>query len=472
MPRPETSARRCIGDGVGDPPKNGDSMTSIQISEPALQSVAAIDPPRTDGTLYRKVSLRIIPFLFICYVISFLDRINIGFAQLQMKQDLGFSDAMYGLGAAVFYIGYVLCEVPSNLLLERFGARKTFTRIMVLWGVASVGMMLVSAPIHFYAMRFMLGVFEAGFFPGIVLYLTYWYPSVRRAGVISVFFAGVAVAGVLGGLISGWIMRDMAGVFGIRGWQWMFVIEGAPAILLALVAYFYLDDSPAQASWLDSEEKRRLADNLANDPRHAEGDTRHSLGVALTNPRVYLFAFIYFSLTCASLTLNFWMPLMIRDFGVKDIVLISLYTAIPNAIGAIGVILIARHSDRKAERRKHFALCAVGGALALALLTLHPGSLVATLALLSAAAVLIFSALPIFWAVPTTYLSGKSSAAGIAMISSIGITSGIVSPWVIGIIKTHTGNMDNALYLLSILLVMSAIALIAGVHAKHPVKHP
>jgi len=223
MPRPETSARRCIGDGVGDQPKNGDSMTSIQISDPALQSVAAIDPPRTDGALYRKVSLRIIPFLFICYVISFLDRINIGFAQLQMKQDLGFSDAMYGLGAAVFYIGYVLCEVPSNLLLERFGARKTFTRIMVLWGVASVGMMLVSAPIHFYAMRFMLGVFEAGFFPGIVLYLTYWYPSVRRAGVISVFFAGVAVAGVLGGLISGWIMRDMAGVFGIRGWQWMSV---------------------------------------------------------------------------------------------------------------------------------------------------------------------------------------------------------------------------------------------------------
>src|SRR5579864_1846015 len=185
-----------------------------------------------DDLLYRKVSMRIIPFLFLFYVVSFLDRINIGFAQLQMKQDLGFSDAMYGLGAAVFYIGYVLCEVPSNLLLEKFGARKTFVRIMLLWGFASVGMMWVSTPNHFYALRFMLGVFEAGFFPGIVLYLTYWYPARRRAAVLSIFFAGVAVAGVLGGLVSGWIMRDMGGLMGLFGWQWMFVIEGAPAIVL------------------------------------------------------------------------------------------------------------------------------------------------------------------------------------------------------------------------------------------------
>ncbi len=438
-------------------------MTSVTVND---KSINLIDAAHPDVALYRKVSVRIIPFLFICYVVSFLDRINIGFAQLQMKLDLGFSDAMYGMGAAVFYIGYVLCEVPSNLLLEKFGARKTFTRIMLLWGLASVGMMWVSTPSHFYVMRFMLGVFEAGFFPGIVLYLTYWYPSVRRASVMSVFFAGVAVAGVLGGLISGWIMRDMAGVLGMRGWQWMFVIEGSPAILLALVAYLYLDDRPDQAKWLENDEKQRLAANLAHDPRHAQNDTRHSFSAALANPRVYLFAFIYFSLTCASLTLNFWMPIIIRDFGIKDIVLISLYSAIPNAVGAVGVILIARHSDQKAERRKHFALCTIGGALALSLLTLHPGSLITTLTILSVAAVLVFSALPIFWAVPTTYLSGKASAAGIAMISSIGITSGIVSPWVIGQIKTRTGNMDNALYILSLLLVMSAIALIVGVREK------
>ncbi|MFM0646044.1 MFS transporter [Paraburkholderia bryophila] len=417
-----------------------------------------------DDLLYRKVSLRIIPFLFLCYVVSFLDRINIGFAQLQMKHDLGFSDAMYGLGAAVFYVGYVICEVPSNMLLARFGARRTFTRIMLLWGIASVGMMLVSKPSHFYLLRFMLGVFEAGFFPGIVLYLTYWYPARRRAAVLSIFFAGVAVAGVLGGLVSGWIMRDMGGVLGLFGWQWMFVIEGAPAIVLGLLAAFYLVDGPQHASWLSADEKAQLIAQR-DEGRRASSDAHSSRSFlhALRNPRVYLFAFIYFSLTCASLTLNFWMPLMIRDFGVHDVVAISLYTVIPNAIGAVGLILIARHSDRRGERRRHFAVCTIGGGVALSLLTLHLSSFPAMLAILSLASVLIFAALPIFWTVPSGYLSGTAAAAGIALISSIGITSGIVSPWVIGLIKTHTGSMDNALYLLSGLLFVSGVALLLGV---------
>ncbi|AXE95186.1 MFS transporter [Paraburkholderia terricola] len=417
-----------------------------------------------DDLLYRKVSLRIIPFLFVCYVVSFLDRINIGFAQLQMKHDLGFSDAMYGLGAAVFYVGYVLCEVPSNLLLARFGARRTFTRIMLLWGVASVGMMLVSKPAHFYLLRFMLGVFEAGFFPGIVLYLTYWYPARRRAAVLSIFFAGVAVAGVLGGLVSGWIMRDMGGVWGMFGWQWMFIIEGAPAIVLGLIAAFYLVDGPQHASWLNAEEKAQLIAQRDEDRRPiSDAHSSRALMQALRNPRVYLFAFIYFSLTCASLTLSFWMPLMIRDFGIHDVLAISLYSVVPNAVGAVGLILIARHSDRRGERRRHFAACTIGGGIALSLLTLHLSSFPAMLAILSLAAVLIFAALPIFWTVPSSYLSGTVAAAGIALISSIGITSGIVSPWVIGLIKTHTGSMDNALYVLTALLFVSGAALLIGV---------
>ncbi|MFP3608703.1 MFS transporter [Paraburkholderia sp. SIMBA_050] len=417
-----------------------------------------------DDLLYRKVSLRIIPFLFVCYVVSFLDRINIGFAQLQMKHDLGFSDAMYGLGAAVFYVGYVLCEVPSNLLLARFGARRTFTRIMLLWGVASVGMMLVSKPAHFYLLRFMLGVFEAGFFPGIVLYLTYWYPARRRAAVLSIFFAGVAVAGVLGGLVSGWIMRDMGGVWGMFGWQWMFIIEGAPAIVLGLIAAFYLVDGPQHASWLNADEKAQLIAQRDEDRRPiSDAHSSRALVQALRNPRVYLFAFIYFSLTCASLTLSFWMPLMIRDFGIHDVLAISLYSVVPNAVGAVGLILIARHSDRRGERRRHFAACTIGGGIALSLLTLHLSSFPAMLAILSLAAVLIFAALPIFWTVPSSYLSGTVAAAGIALISSIGITSGIVSPWVIGLIKTHTGSMDNALYVLTALLFVSGAALLIGV---------
>ncbi|WP_027800981.1 MFS transporter [Paraburkholderia dilworthii] len=431
------------------------------------QSLApALDPASIaaahDDLLYRKVSLRIIPFLFLCYVVSFLDRINIGFAQLQMKHDLGFSDAMYGLGAAVFYIGYVLFEVPGNLLLSRFGARRTFTRIMLLWGMASVGMMMVSTPTHFYLLRFMLGVFEAGFFPGIVLYLTYWYPARRRAAVLSVFFAGVAVAGVLGGLVSGWIMRDMGGVLGLFGWQWMFIIEGAPAVLLGLVAAFYLVDGPQHAKWLTADEKAQLIAQRDED-RAASSHSSHSFVQALRNPRIYLFAFIYFSLTCASLTLSFWMPLMIRDFGIRDVLAISLYSVVPNAIGAVGLVLIARHSDRRAERRRHFAVCTIGGGIALSLLTLHLSSFPAMLAILSLAAVLIFAALPIFWTVPSSYLSGAAAAGGIAFISSIGITSGIVSPWVIGQIKTHTGSMDNALYMLSALLFTSGIALLIGV---------
>lgn len=446
------------------------SIITDRASDPTLAPPATASAA-SDDLLYRKVAWRVIPFLFVCYVVSFLDRINIGFAQLQMKHDLGFSDAMYGLGAAIFYVGYVLCEVPSNMLLARFGARRTFMRIMLLWGIASTCMMFVHTPTRFYALRFLLGVFEAGFFPGIVLYLTYWFPPRRRAAVFSIFFAGVAVAGVLGGLVSGWIMRDMGGVMGLEGWRWMFAIEGLPAVLLGVMAAFRLVDGPEQARWLSDAEKAHLLVQLGGGTTTGTQGTAHtshssrSFGAALRNPRVYLFAFIYFSLTCASLTLNFWMPLMIRDFGVHDVVAISLYTVIPNAVGAVGLMLIARRSDRRGERRWHFAACTIGGGIALSLLTLHLASFAAMMAILSVSAVLIFAALPIFWAVPPAYLTGKAAAAGIALISSIGITSGIVSPWVIGLIKTHTGSMDNALYALAALLAVSGMALLIGVPA-------
>jgi MFS family permease len=436
-------------------------MYTAQTDLPSSAAAAMAD---SDNALYRKVSLRIIPFLFVCYVVSFLDRINIGFAQLQMRQDLGFSDAMYGMGAAVFYVGYVLFEVPSNLLLERFGARKTFVRIMLLWGAASVAMAYVSSPTQFYTLRFLLGVFEAGFFPGIVLYLTYWYPAARRASVLSYFFAGVAVAGVLGGLVSGWIMRDMAGVMGLRGWQWMFAIEGAPAILLAFMAHFYLDNKPSEAKWLDRGEKARLSANLADEA--PKGGAQHGIPSLLRNPRIYLFALIYFSLTCAALTLSFWMPIMIRDFGVRDVVTISLYTAIPNAIGAVAVLVIARLCDRKQQHKQFLALCSVGGALALSSLALHPADIGIVLAILALATTVIYSALPIFWAIPTAALPPAARAGGIALISSVGITSGIAGPWAIGQIKTATGNMDNALYALSALLVLSTVALLIGLRKR------
>ncbi|PQO98719.1 MFS transporter [Massilia phosphatilytica] len=419
-----------------------------------------------DDALYRKVSRRIIPFLFICYVVSFLDRINIGFAQLQLKQDLGFTDATYGLGAGIFYVGYVLFEVPSNLLLAKYGARRSFVRIMLLWGAASVSMMFVATPNQFYVLRFLLGMFEAGFFPGIVLYLTWWYPPRRRASVLSIFFAGVMVAGVLGGLLSGWIMRDMAGVLGLKGWQWMFVIEGAPALVLAVVGHFWLQDRPGGAAWLTPDEKRRLAANLDDGAPRGGSRAGHVSAAPLRDPRVYAFAAAYFALTAATLTLNFWTPLMIRDFGVGDVLHVSLYSVIPNAVGAAGLLLIARRADRGGGHARYFAGCAAGGAIALAGLTTHPGSLGVALALLSTAMVLLFAALPIFWAIPATHLPAEARPAGIAMISSVGITSGIVSPWLVGRIKTATGSMDDALYLLAILVVASVVLLFAGVRAR------
>jgi MFS family permease len=302
-------------------------------------------------------------------------------------------------------------------------------------------------------------------FPGIVLYLTYWFPPRRRASVMSIFFAGVMVAGVLGGLLSGWIMRDMAGVLGLKGWQWMFVIEGAPAIVLAVVGHFWLQDYPRDVAWLTMVEKARLATDLGEDS-HDGAQAAHVSAAGLRNPRVYVFAIVYFAMTCATLTLNFWMPLMIRDFGVSDVVQVSLYSVIPNAIGAVGLLFIARRADRRASHPRYFAVCATGGALALAALTTHPGSLAAALALLSIATILLFAALPIFWAIPTTYLSAEARAGGIAVISSVGITSGIVSPWAIGRIKTATGSMDNALTILSALIMLSVFVLLAAVRRR------
>ncbi|WP_109476223.1 MFS transporter [Paraburkholderia sp. C35] len=432
-------------------------MTKSLLIDPATDNHCPID----DDSLLRKIAWRIVPFLFFCFVVLFLERINIGFAQLQMKHDLGFTDAMYGLGAAVFYVGYVICEVPSNLLLARFGARKTFSRIMLLCGVTSIGMMFVSTPAAYYTLRLMLGVFEAGLFPGIILYITYWFPEKRRAAIMSTFIAGVAVAGIVGGLFSGWIMRDMNGVLGLFGWQWMFALEGLPAVALGIVGWLTLVDAPSQAKWMSAAERVRLNEMLDSSRVHENpGEKARSV---VANPKVYLLAFIYFTLTCASLTLNFWLPLIIRDFGVRDVATISLLSVIPNVIGIVGLIAIATHSDRTKERRRHFAFCTLGGAVALWALTLHVQNLVPMLGILSVACVMIYAALPVFWAVPPTQLSRRDAAAGISLISSIGITSGVISPWAIGVVRTRTGSIDDAVYVVALLLVSSGAALFFGI---------
>ncbi|CAB3807069.1 Putative tartrate transporter [Paraburkholderia caffeinitolerans] len=424
--------------------------------------------PGDTNSLYRKISRHIVPFVFTGFVIAFLDRINIGFAQLQMKSDLGFSDAVYGLGAGVFFLGYFICEVPSNLLLERIGARRTFMRIMIGWGIISSCMALVTTPWMLYVMRFLLGVFEAGFFPGIILYLTYWFPASRRASVTAWLFVAVAVAGVTGGILSGAIMQYAAGLHGLAGWQWMFILEGMPAVLMGFVVRFFLVDSPTDARWLTDHEKQFVERDLASDLALKAPAASQSVKGAFRNPMVYLFSAVYFTLTCGTMAISFWLPTIIHGAGIHSLLDTGLLSAIPYGIGAIGIILISRHSDKHRERHFHYAFCTIGGGIALFLIGLYGSDLYSALLFLSIAVVLTFAALPIFWSMPQDYLSGTGAAGGIALISSLGQLGSFFSPSLIGWIKTSTGRLDAGLYVLAALLIAGGIVVL--IHSRKNVR--
>jgi MFS family permease len=411
---------------------------------------------------YRKITIRIIPFLLVCYVISFLDRINISFAILSMKTELGFTETVYGLAAGIYTIGYIIFEVPSNLMLERIGARKTFLRIMFLWGLASASLMFVKHPTEFYVIRFILGCFEAGFFPGILLYLTYWYPQNRRAGIISWFFAGVAIAGLAGGLMSGFIMEHLHGAWGLSGWQWMFILEGLPASILGVIAYYYLGDGPQDVPWLNESEKACIANDLAADEAAAKAASSkgHSLLSALADWRIYVLSFIYFGVACGTFVISFWLPTIIKGAGVSNIVQISLYSAIPYGIGILGIIGISRHSDKRDERRWHYCLCSILGAAAICAMTIKGLSLPVLLAFATAAVFFGYGSLPVFWAASTSYLRKTAAAGGIALVSSIGMLGGFASPLVIGILKDRTGSLGSGIYLMECMFVIGGLLIL------------
>jgi len=414
--------------------------------------------PELDA-LYRKVSARIVPFLFVAFVIAFLDRINIGFAQLQMKSDLGFGDAVYGLGAGIFFLGYFLFEVPSNLVLEKIGARRTFARIMILWGIVSAATAMVKTPNMLYFMRFLLGVFEAGFFPGIVLYLTYWFPSSRRARVTSWMFVAVAVAGVLGGILSGAIMQYCAGLAGLAGWQWLFILEGLPAIAMGFLSIFWLVDSPKLATWLNDHERALLMDELARDAAAKRNVAASSLRQVLTDPKVLLLCLVYATLTGGTIAISLWLPTVVHNAGAKGVMEAGMLSAIPYGIGIIGILAISRHSDLRRERLGHYAACVIGGGIALFLLGQFGQGLFASLALLSVAVALTFAALPVFWSIPPDYLSGSAAAGGIAVISSVGQLGSFFGPTLVGWLKQSTGNLTSGLNVLALLLVLGGLAL-------------
>lgn len=403
---------------------------------------------------YAKVTRRLLPFLLLCYVVSYLDRINIGFAKLQMLSDLRFSETVFGLGAGIFFIGYFLFEVPSNIIMYKVGTRVWIARIMVTWGIVSACTLLVKTPAQFYGVRFLLGVAEAGFFPGIILYLTYWYPAHRRARMVATFMVAIPLSGILGGPISGFIMQFLAGKSGLPGWKWLFLLEAIPSVLLGLATLVYLDSGIRQAKWLTEEEKQLLERNIARE--RAEKIEHPSLLAVFRDRRVWLMSWIFFSCAMGQYALTFWMPSLIRTAGVKSVLNVGLLTAVPYVVTAAAMVLLGASADRHRERRWHLAAPMIIGAVALVLSVWAGKHAGMAIVFLSIAAAGVISSAPLFWSLPTAFLSGAAAAAGIATINSIGNLAGFVSPYMIGGLEDLTHSDRAAMYCLLLILVAGA----------------
>jgi len=418
----------------------------------------------TEAAAYRKVTWRLLPFLMLCYVVAYLDRVNVGFARLQMLNDLGFSETVYGLGAGMFFIGYFTFEVPSNIILHRVGARTWIARIMISWGIVSALFMFIRTPFSFYALRFVLGVAEAGFFPGIILYLTYWFPSDRRGRMISMFMMAIPLSGIFGGPLSGWIMTRFAGVAGLPGWQWLFLLEAAPALVVGVIVLLYLDNGIRSARWLNEEEKALLERRLAEDTAHIQ--PHGSLGAVLADRRVALMCAIYFTIVMGQYGLTFWMPTLIQAAGIRGTLRIGLFTAIPYGAGAIAMIFFGRSADRRRERRWHAAGAMLIGAAGMTLSAIAGTHTALAITLLTLASTGVFSCAPLFWSLPTAFLSGSAAAAGIAAINSIGNLAGFVSPYVVGWLKDATHSTQAGMYAVSAVLAAGALIILVFVPAR------
>jgi D-galactonate transporter len=414
-----------------------------------------------DSAVYRRITLRIMPLLLLCYIVNYIDRVNIGIAKLQFSSDLGFSSAVFGLGAGLFFVGFLLFEVPSNLLLARIGARKTLLRIMLLWGLVSTLTMFVQTPWQFYTLRVLLGVAEAGFFPGIILYLSYWFPASRRGRITSLFFVGLPVAGLIGLPLSGWIMSYFSGHMGLKGWQWMFLLEGIPAMILGVVAFVWLDDRPANAKWLSDKEKQQVEQDLqAEHQDHAQSSHQSSLRLALKEPKLLVLGLISLCSYVLANTIAFYSPTIIHNSGITDVMHVGFLAAIPSLVGIVAMLWVGRHSDRSGERRWHYALPLFAAALSLALLKNAEGNPLMSIVLLSFASAGHFASLSVFWAIPPEVLSRRAAAAGIAIVSSIGALGGAIGPSLLGYITTATGDLGMALRVAAAIVAMGGVIML------------
>ena len=410
------------------------------------------------GSAIRKASRRLIPFLVLCYAVNFLDRVNVGFAALSMNADLGFTPEVFGFGAGIFFVGYILFEVPSNLALQRFGARVWIARIMISWGVVATAMAFVMGETSFYALRFALGVAEAGFFPGIILYLTYWFPRAERARIVSLFMTAVPLATVVGGPVSGALL-GLHGFGGIEGWRWLFLLEGLPAVLLGLVALVFLTDRPSEASWLTASERGALEQRLEAEAAETRVHGLTGLGQALTNPRIVALGLLYFCLVVGLYGIGFWMPQVLNTFGLSNLA-IGFLTAIPYLVATIGMVLAGRHSDKTGERILHVAAPLFVGAAAFAWSAVA-GPLPLVLVALSLAALGIYAAIGTFWTLPAAFLTGTGAAAGLALVNAIGNCGGFAGPVVVGWLKGATGDFTAPL------LFLAGSLAVAGLLALH-----
>jgi MFS transporter, ACS family, tartrate transporter len=411
-----------------------------------------------------KAARRLLPFLCLCYAVNFLDRVNVGFAALAMNQDLGFTPSIFGAGAGIFFIGYLLFEIPSNLALQHFGARVWIARIMVSWGLVAIAMALVSGTASFYAMRFLLGVAEAGFFPGIILYLTYWFPAHERARIISLFMAAVPLATLVGGPVSGALL-ELHGLGGLKGWHWLFIVEGLPAVLLGFATLKLLPDRPAEAPWLTEDEKHALETKLAEEAETTRDTGYHALGDALTKPRVLVLALLYFCIVVGLYGIGFWMPQVIQTFCLTPLE-IGFLTAVPYLFASIAMVLWGWHSDLSGERIWHVALPLffAGAALAWSAAGLPLAMIMVALSL---AAVGIYAAVSTFWSLPTAILTGTGAAAGLALVNSVGNLGGLAGPSIVGVIRQATGSFTAALlFLAAVVAFGGVIALLFGQAAR------
>jgi ACS family tartrate transporter-like MFS transporter len=404
-----------------------------------------------------RVIRRLIPFIFLCYVVAYIDRVNIGFAATQLQRDLGLSDVQYGWGAGLFFLGYCLFEIPSNLILDRVGARLWIARIMIGWGLVSMAMMFVWDAWSFYAARVILGIAEAGFFPGMVLYLTYWIPSSERARAGALFMMAAPIAMIVGAPVSEALL-GLHSVGGLHGWQWLFLVEGFPAVILGVMALWYLTDRPEDAKWLPAADRAWLADTMAREraerAKHQSGG--HSLS-AILDPKVLLLCVIYFMNTLVTYGVFLWLPKILRDASGFDGLKLSAITAIPFTAALIGMVLIGRNSDRTGERKVHVALCALTAALGLVLAVTFQDSVLIIVLSFALSQVGQRSVMSVFWAIPPIFLGGTAAAAGIALINSIGNLGGFVGPTVMGSLRGSTNSYSTGLLVLAAALIVEAV---------------